>query len=109
MIIFTVCPFANLPNLAQKSSQNATAVAKASNGPSFNCNVLLRLFVFVLVWQYGLAFVTLINLLSLLGIFVIPVMNKSFYSTLLMFLISLAVGTLAASSIINLIPEVGTV
>lgn len=58
------------------------------------------------VWGYGLLFVTLINLLSLVGIVVLPLMKKSFYSTLLMFLIALAVGTLTASGGINLIPGV---
>ena len=49
---------------------------------------------------------TLINLCSLAGIVVLPLMNKSFYSTLLMFLIALAVGSLSANGILCLIPEV---
>lgn len=51
---------------------------------------------------------TLINLCSLAGIFVLPLMNKSCYSTVLMFLIALAVGSLAANGILVLIPEVSS-
>lgn len=50
--------------------------------------------------------VTIINLSSLVGAFVIPFSNKPFYRKLLMFLIALAVGTLAGSGFIHLIPEV---
>ncbi|XP_067934156.1 metal cation symporter ZIP8-like [Watersipora subatra] len=57
------------------------------------------------VWGYGLLFVTLINLCSLAGIFVLPLMKKEFYSSLLTFLIALAVGSLSANGIIVLIPE----
>lgn len=38
---------------------------------------------------------------------VLPVFNKSNYSTILMFLISLGVGAFVANGIICLIPEVG--
>lgn len=52
---------------------------------------------------------TLISVCSLGGIFVVPFMNKSFFCTMLMFLIALGVGALAANGLICLIPEVGEV
>lgn len=58
------------------------------------------------VWGYGFLCVTIISLCSLGGIAVLPVMNKSFYSTLLMFLIALGVGALVGNGLVCLIPEV---
>jgi len=56
------------------------------------------------VWGYGLLMVTLISLTSVLGVSVLPLMSKSFYSRLLSCLIGLAVGSLAGSSAFHLIP-----
>ena len=69
----------------------------------------MQLTVFLLfstVWGYGFLFVTIINLCSLVGVFVLPLMKKSFYSDLLMFLVALAVGCLSTNGILELIPEV---
>lgn len=57
------------------------------------------------VWGFGFLCVTLINLCSLMGLVFMPLMRKSFYQRLLMFMVALAVGTLAGSSILFLIPE----
>ena len=57
-------------------------------------------------WLFGIIFVTIINMSSLVGALVIPCNNKKFYQKILMFLIALAVGTLAGSGLIHLIPEV---
>jgi len=57
------------------------------------------------VWGYGLLMVTLISLTSVLGVSVLPLMSKSFYSSLLTCLIGLAVGSLAGSSVFHLIPS----
>jgi len=57
------------------------------------------------VWGYGFLCVTLINLCSLMGLFFMPLMRRSFYHLLLMFMVALAVGTLAGSSLLFLIPE----
>jgi uncharacterized membrane protein YwzB len=48
-----------------------------------------------------------INLSSLVGAIVIPCSNKNFYKKILMVLIAIAIGTLAGSGFIHLIPEVG--
>ncbi|XP_071483237.1 metal cation symporter ZIP14-like [Diadema antillarum] len=56
-------------------------------------------------WGYGFLFVTLINLGALAGVWIVPLMNKKLYKTVLMFLIALAVGTLCGSAILSLIPE----
>lgn len=57
------------------------------------------------VWGYGVLFVTLISLCSLVGVSVLPLMGKAFYSKLLTVLIGLAVGSLAGSSAFHLIPQ----
>jgi len=56
------------------------------------------------VWGYGLLMVTLISLTSIVGVAVLPLMSRSFYSRLLTSLIGLAVGSLVGSAIFHLIP-----
>ena len=56
------------------------------------------------VWGYGVLMVTVISLASVVGVAVIPVMSKPFYSRIMTGLIGLAVGSLAASSVFHLIP-----
>ncbi len=58
------------------------------------------------VWLYGLIFVTVINMSSLVGAVVIPCTNKDYYKRILMFLVALAVGSLAGSGLLHLIPQV---
>eukprot|EP00092_Neocalanus_flemingeri_P078687 GFUD01097926.1.p1 GENE.GFUD01097926.1~~GFUD01097926.1.p1 ORF type:complete len:490 (+),score=90.16 GFUD01097926.1:171-1640(+) len=57
------------------------------------------------VWGYGLLMVTLISLTSVIGVGVLPLMSRSFYSNLLTSLIGLAVGSLAGSAVFHLIPS----
>jgi len=57
------------------------------------------------VWGLGFLFVTIISMCSLLGVSVLPLMDKDFYKQLLTVLIGLAVGSLAASSLFHLIPQ----
>ncbi|XP_069694535.1 metal cation symporter ZIP14-like isoform X2 [Periplaneta americana] len=57
------------------------------------------------VWGLGFLFVTIISLCSLLGVSVLPFMDKNFYKQLLTVLIGLAVGSLSASSLFHLIPQ----
>ncbi|ESO95508.1 hypothetical protein LOTGIDRAFT_160668 [Lottia gigantea] len=57
------------------------------------------------VWGYGILFVSVINLCSLVGIIVLPFMKMVFYRLLLIFMVALAVGTLTGSGLLFLIPE----
>ncbi|KAJ1525718.1 hypothetical protein ONE63_008928 [Megalurothrips usitatus] len=57
------------------------------------------------VWGMGILFVTIISLCSLLGVSVMPLMDKAFYKQALTLLIGLAVGSLSASSLFHLIPQ----
>ena len=50
---------------------------------------------------------TIISCASLLGAFVVPFMNQSFYKILLLFMVSLAVGVLSGSGVFHLVPHVG--
>ncbi|CAG5120647.1 unnamed protein product [Candidula unifasciata] len=56
-------------------------------------------------WGYTFLFVTLINLCSLTGAVVLPCMKLKSYKLVLMFMVALAVGTLAGSGLLFLIPE----
>ena len=64
------------------------------------------LFYSLSVWGYSFLCVTFINLCAIIGIIFIPFMKHKFYQVLLMFMVALAVGTLAGSSLLFLIPDV---
>ena len=66
----------------------------------------ISIFSFILAWAYGFLFVTLINICALIGVVVLPVMNTRIYKKVLLFLVALAAGSLAASGLLVLIPEV---
>lgn len=57
-------------------------------------------------WLGGFISITIISLLSLLGIILIPLMGKVFFKFLLSFLVALAVGTLSGDALLHLIPHV---
>uniref|UniRef100_A0A3B4GG09 Zinc transporter ZIP6 n=1 Tax=Pundamilia nyererei TaxID=303518 RepID=A0A3B4GG09_9CICH len=57
-------------------------------------------------WVGGFLSITIISLLSLLGVVLIPLMNKVFFKFLLSFLVALAVGTLSGDAFLHLIPHV---
>ncbi|XP_056453073.1 zinc transporter ZIP6 isoform X3 [Gadus chalcogrammus] len=56
-------------------------------------------------WAGGFVSITIISLLSLLGVVLIPLMNKVFFNFLLSFLVALAVGTLSGDAFLHLIPH----
>lgn len=56
-------------------------------------------------WGYGFLLVTAINLCSLGGLIVLPFIHHALYKKILIYMIALAVGTLAGSSLLFLIPE----
>ncbi|RNA27103.1 zinc transporter ZIP14 isoform X1 [Brachionus plicatilis] len=56
-------------------------------------------------WGYGILFVGLISLSSLCGAIVIPFSNKKIYKKILMLLIGVAIGSLAGSGFLHLIPQ----
>lgn len=57
------------------------------------------------VWLYASLSVIVISLCGLLGVAVIPVMQKVFYHQLLQFLVALAVGTLCGDALLHLLPH----
>lgn len=57
-------------------------------------------------WLGGVISITVISLLSLLGVVLIPLMGKVFFKFLLSFLVALAVGTLSGDAFLHLIPHV---
>lgn len=57
------------------------------------------------VWVYASASVLGVSLCGMLGFAVIPCMEKSFYHTMLQFLVALAVGTLAGDALLHLLPH----
>ncbi|XP_058878584.1 zinc transporter ZIP6-like isoform X1 [Acipenser ruthenus] len=56
-------------------------------------------------WIGGFVSITIISLLSLLGVILIPLMNRVFFKFLLSFLVALAVGTLSGDAFLHLIPH----
>ncbi|CAH6789036.1 Slc39a8 [Phodopus roborovskii] len=59
----------------------------------------------VRVWSYGILSVTIINLASLLGLILTPLIKKSYFPKILTYFVGLAIGTLFSNAIFQLIPE----
>ncbi|XP_040213017.1 zinc transporter ZIP10 [Rana temporaria] len=57
------------------------------------------------VWLYGFFSITVISLLSLLGVILIPIINQGCFKFLLNFLVALAVGTLSGDALLHLLPH----
>lgn len=57
------------------------------------------------VWGFSTVAVVVISLVGLLGVAVIPIMQKVFYNHLLQFLVALAVGALSGDALLHLLPH----
>ncbi|KAG8454151.1 hypothetical protein GDO86_000698 [Hymenochirus boettgeri] len=57
------------------------------------------------VWGFGFLTVTIINLTSLLGLFITPLVKKPYFPKILTYFVGLAIGTLFSNAIFQLIPE----
>lgn len=62
----------------------------------------------VWVWMWGFVSITIISLLSLLGVILVPILNQSCFKFLLTFLVALAVGTLSGDALLHLLPHVSS-
>uniref|UniRef100_A0A673LSN5 Zinc transporter ZIP6 n=1 Tax=Sinocyclocheilus rhinocerous TaxID=307959 RepID=A0A673LSN5_9TELE len=58
-----------------------------------------------IAWVGGFLSITLISLLALVGVVLIPLMNRVCFNFLLSFLVALAVGTLSGDAFLHLIPH----
>ncbi|XP_007888365.1 zinc transporter ZIP10 isoform X2 [Callorhinchus milii] len=56
-------------------------------------------------WIWGLISVTIISLLSVLGVVLVPIINQVCFKFLLTFLVALAVGTLSGDALLHLMPH----
>ncbi|XP_017285865.1 zinc transporter ZIP10 [Kryptolebias marmoratus] len=59
----------------------------------------------VWVWISGFVSITIISLLSLLGVVLVPILKQSCFKFLLTFLVALAVGTLSGDALLHLLPH----
>lgn len=57
------------------------------------------------VWLYAIISVLGVSLVGLLGVAVIPCMDRHFYQHIIQFLVALAVGTLAGDALLHLLPH----
>ncbi|XP_039378268.1 metal cation symporter ZIP14 isoform X3 [Mauremys reevesii] len=57
------------------------------------------------VWGFGFVSVSVINLASLLGVFIVPCTNKAFFQRVLTYFIALSIGTLFSNALFQMIPE----
>ncbi|PKU33480.1 zinc transporter hypothetical protein [Limosa lapponica baueri] len=57
------------------------------------------------IWGFGFLAVTIINLASLLGLILTPLLKKSYFPKVLTYFVGLAIGTLFSNAIFQLIPE----
>lgn len=63
-------------------------------------------FFFLPAWIGGFISISIISFLSLLGVILVPLMNRVFFKFLLSFLVALAVGTLSGDAFLHLLPHV---
>lgn len=59
--------------------------------------------------MWGFVSITIISLLSLLGVVLVPILNQSCFKFLLTFLVALAVGTLSGDALLHLLPHVSSI
>ncbi|XP_043829157.1 metal cation symporter ZIP8 [Dromiciops gliroides] len=57
------------------------------------------------MWGYGFLSVTIINMASLLGLVLTPLLKKPYFPKILTYFVGLAIGTLFSNAIFQLIPE----
>ncbi|XP_063280513.1 uncharacterized protein LOC134565066 isoform X1 [Prinia subflava] len=57
------------------------------------------------VWGFGFLAVSIINLASLLGLILTPLLKKSYFPKVLTYFVGLAIGTLFSNAIFQLVPE----
>ncbi|NXY87669.1 S39AA protein, partial [Alcedo cyanopectus] len=72
-------------------SKNASAENKDKTGAS--------------AWFCGIISITVISLLSLLGVILVPIINQWCFKFLLTFLVALAVGTMSGDALLHLLPH----
>lgn len=58
-----------------------------------------------IAWVGGFIAISIISFLSLLGVILVPLMNRVFFKFLLSFLVALAVGTLSGDAFLHLLPH----
>ncbi|XP_051009774.1 zinc transporter ZIP10 [Acomys russatus] len=56
-------------------------------------------------WVCGIISITVISLLSLLGVVLVPIINQGCFKFLLTFLVALAVGTMSGDALLHLLPH----
>nr|XP_061799240.1 zinc transporter ZIP10-like [Nerophis lumbriciformis] len=59
----------------------------------------------VWTWIWGFVSITIISLLSLLGVVLVPILKQACFKFLLTFLVALAVGTLSGDALLHLLPH----
>lgn len=72
----------------------------------YSCYFLFLFLFFPLAWIGGFISISVISVLSLLGVILVPLMNRVFFKFLLSFLVALAVGTLSGDAFLHLLPHV---
>ena len=70
------------------------------------CFVLCSVLFSLTAWVGGFIAISVISFLSLLGVILVPLMNRVFFKFLLSFLVALAVGTLSGDAFLHLLPHV---
>ncbi|KFO29988.1 Zinc transporter ZIP10 [Fukomys damarensis] len=103
-------PFPSFPDALPASSIAAQTLGTLNNWLSMFWLGLValsfRLFIpGAIAWICGIISITVISLLSLLGVILVPIINQGCFKFLLTFLVALAVGTMSGDALLHLLPH----
>lgn len=102
----SICPILLYQLVAKTSSEQAGCVGKELFKHVHNDAVERVMEDRATVWLYSTLAVLGVSLCGLLGVAVIPFMDKHYYHHVIQFLVALAVGTLCGDALLHLLPHV---
>lgn len=83
--------------------ERAECVSKKVSRPGDDIKSERKLFQFA--WLYATIAILVISMCGLVGVAIVPIMRSSSYNYILMFLVAVAIGTLAGDALMHLLPH----
>lgn len=93
-------PLYSLPSSSSSLTSSLYNISLLDSSPVSSCALSIS------VWVASTVAIIIISLVGLLGVAVVPLVQKVFYNHVLQFLVALAVGTLTGDALLHLLPHV---